>query len=227
MDEIEDKISELSSTYQQFQVAVGDTNNDALYLIRNQIDEVKNIYSGYITVIHNLENACSAAGISTRQTLFRMHGNDFFYEKGGRKFSLGVFIIKQSTYHMAIPIKLTNKYKYVGTVTDRQFVSYVTVNIYKPKLINSSFDGRKALDVPGMSGFTWRHGTEPDKLLSLDINLNTDTFEFSKLQMNKIKKAIETTMTESGRQQQIAVEAEQATAAQPTSVTIQQEVDIL
>ena len=197
MDEIEDKISELSSTYQQFQVAVGDTNNDGLYLIRNQIDETKNIYSGYTTVIHNLKNACYAARISNGQTLFRMHGNNFFYEKGKRKFSLGVFIIKQSTYHMAIPIKLTNKYKYVEIENDRQLESYVAVNIYKPILINSSFDGRKALDVPGMYGLIWRRGFEPDKLLSLDINLNTaDTFEFKKVHMSKIKKAIETIMIE-------------------------------
>ena len=104
MDEMENKISELSSVYQQFESASGSSDANGLSLIIVDMDEVKNIYSGYTTVIHNLENVCSAAGISTEQTLFRMYGKNFFNEKGGRKFSLGVFIIKQSTNHIAIPI---------------------------------------------------------------------------------------------------------------------------
>lgn len=199
MNIIENKISELSQVYQQFETASGSSDANGLNLITGCVAEVKNIYSGYTTVIHNLENACSASGISTEQTLFRLYGKNFFNEKGGRKFSLGVFIIKQPAYHMIIPIKLTNNSKYVGMENDRQLKSYVATNIYKPILINSQYDRRKALDVPGMDGFTWRRGKEPAKLLSVDIYLNTNgnTFEFSKLQMGKIKKAIEIMTTES------------------------------
>lgn len=225
MDAIENKISELSQVYQQFETASDISDARGLKLITRCVDEVKNIYSGYTTVIHNLENACSAAGIATGQTLFQLYRNDFFYEKGGRKFSLGLFIIKQSVYHMVIPIKLTNNYKYVGTVNDRQFVSYVATNIYKPILINIRFDGRKANDIPGMYGFIGRRGSEPAKLLSVDINLNTDgnTIEFSKLQIGKIKKAIETTMTEVERQQTTAA----AASAPGISPSVQQDVELM
>ena len=193
MNEIDNKISELSTVYQQFQTASGSSDSTGLSLIIANVNEIKNIYSGYTTVIHNLENVCSAAGISKNQTLFKMYGDDFFNEKGGRKFSLGVFIIKQPAYHMAIPIKLTNNYKYVGTVNDRQLVSYVASNIYKPILINSSFDGRKPLDVPGMSGFRCRRGTEPSKLFTVDIRFETNgnITEFSKLQIAKTRGVIE------------------------------------
>lgn len=85
---------------------------------------------------------------------------------------------------------------------DRQLVSFVVSNIYKPILTSSPFDGRKPLDISEMSGFTWRSGTEPAKLLAVDISLETDgnTFEFSKLQIAKIKKAIESMMTEAEQQ---------------------------
>jgi len=214
MNVIDNKISELSTVYQQFQTASGSSDINRLALIIANVNEIKNIYSGYTTVIHNLGNACSAAGISKNQTLFKMYGDDFFNEKGGRKFSLGVFIIKQPAYHMAIPIKLTNKYKYVGPENDRQLVSYVASNIYKPILINSRFDGSKPLDVPGMSGFTYRRGTEPAKLFTVHISFETNgnTVEFSKLQMGKIKKAIEIKMLEHEAAQQQAAAAQQQEA---------------
>jgi hypothetical protein len=213
MNAIENKISELSSVYQQFQAASGSSDIGGLSLIVVDVNEIKNIYSGYTTVIHNLENACSAAGISKNQTLFRMYGEDFFNEKGGRKFSLGVFIIKQPTYHMTIPIKLTNKYKYVGPANDRQLVSFVASNIYKPILINSKFDGYKPFNIPGMSGFICRRGTEPAKLFAVDISFETNgnITEFNKLQIAKTRGAIEIKMLEHDAAQQQA----SAIAAQP------------
>lgn len=224
MNEIENTISELSQVYQQFETASGISDVNGLNLIIGCANELKKIYSAYITVIHNLENASSVAEISTSQTLFKLYGNDFFYEKGGRKFSLGVFIIKQPEYHMVIPVKLTDRCYYIGTGTERQIISYVATNIYKPIIIDYPYNSRNALHVPGMSGFTWRRGTEPAKLFSVDINHNNDrhTFKFSKLQICKIKKAIETTMTAAERPQAVAAPSVQ----QEVELTLPQEVEL-
>jgi hypothetical protein len=184
--ELESKLSELIATHQRFQEITGqpETTHGLMNDILRKAEQTQYIYSTYTTIIRYLESGCVIAGINSGQTLFSIYGDDLINEKANRKFSLGVFIIKLPTYHLAIPVKFPVGARYV--FNDK------TVYIYKPIIVQSKFDGRKKISIDEIDGFTNRYGKETARLMNIEISEDVD--ELSKSQIKKLKTAITTAM---------------------------------
>jgi TolB-like protein len=203
--DLESKLSELVATHQRFQEITDQTRTtDSLMNdIINKLEKTNHVYATYTKIIGYLESGCAAAGLSAEQTLFRIYGDDLINEKANRKFSLGVFIIKFSEYHLAIPVKMAAG----GYGNDN------TVYIFKPLLVESRFDGRKAVNIPAVNGFANRYGKETARLMTIEIS--EDVEELSKAQMKTLKTAITTAMTNAEKTMAAAAtpQAHVATAA--------------
>lgn len=197
--DLESKVSELVATHQRFQEITDQTRTtDSLMNdILNKLEKTNHIYASYTKIISYLESGCAAAGLSAEQTLFRVYGSDLINEKANRKFGIGAFIIKFPDYHLAIPVKMPAVSRYYGNDN--------TVYVYKPLLVESRFDGRKTLDIPGLNGFADRYGKETARLMT--IELTEDCEELTKAQMKTLKTALTTAMT-SAEKTMAAVAAE-------------------
>lgn len=202
--DLEGKLSELITTHQRFQELTDQTETmDSLMNdIINKFEKTNHIYATYTKIIGYLESACAAAGIDAGQTLFRVCGFDLINVKANRKFSLGVFIIKFTDYYLAIPVKMPAGANYYGNDN--------TVYIYKPLLVESRFDGRKTLDIPGMNGFVSLYGKEPARLMTIDITTDQEE-ELSKSQIKKLKTALTTAMISAENTMAAAAAAANAT----------------
>ncbi len=185
--ELERNLGELIATHQRFQEITGQTGTTNSFMndIEDKLETTRHIYATYTKIINYLESGCAAAGLSAEQTLFRVYGDDLINVKANRKFSLGVFIIKFPDYHLAIPVKMPASSRYYGNDN--------TVYVYKPLLVESRFDGRKALEIPAVDGFANRYGKETARLMTIEIS--EDVEELSKAQMKTLKTAITTAMT--------------------------------
>jgi hypothetical protein len=194
--DLERKLGDLESAHRQFQGITNDTcGGQGLWSIEEQIDVTTKIYSSYVTIVANLENICSSIGIPVTETLFRNYYNDLIIQRSiAKKYSLGVFIVKQTNFHLVIPIKIAINSK-------------LDIAIYKPIIINQRFDSTKKIDIIELDIFghkgkfnrlwcrcgnlsTCNHHKEPEKIIDMKVS-NKVKNEFTKPHIAKIKAAIE------------------------------------
>lgn len=196
--DLERKLGDLESAHRQFQGITNDTCGcQGVRSIEEQIDITTKIYSNYIAIVANLENICSLIGIPVTETLFRNYYDDLIIQRSvAKKYSLGVFTVKQTNFHLVIPIKIaissSNK---------------LDISIYKPIVINQQFDSTKKIDIIELDIFkhkgkfngrwcrcgnlsTCNHHKEPDKVINIKVYDKVKD-NFTKPHIAKIKAAVE------------------------------------
>ena len=133
-------------------------------------------------------------GINRYDTVFRNYYDDLIIQRSlATKFSLGVFIINQTNFHLAIPVKIAIKSK-------------LDISIYKPIIIRQPFDSTKRIDIIALDIFnhkgnynklwcrcnnlsTCSHNKEPEKVFNIKVSDRVKD-EFPKPHIKIIKTAI-------------------------------------